>query len=508
MGSIHQSALDDSILFKTVLSTAIDGIIVIDETGIVRLYSAACERLFGYRASAVIGQNVSVLMPSPYRDEHDRYLAGYRNSGIAKVIGIGREITGRREDGSLFPMQLEVGEARIDDGRVFIGVVRDLTSSREEAERHKVTDRLLAQIVESSDVAILSKTLDGVITSWNLSAERIFGYRSDEAIGQHISMLIPPDRMEEEDRIIATIRAGKDVDRYETVRRRKDGQEIFVALAISPIHDSNGRVVGASKMVRDISEEREKTIQLQKLQSELTHVTRLSLMGEMTAAIAHELNQPLAAVTNYINAAKHTLTKAQAASDNESIVTARDFLADAGSQALRAGSIIRNLRDFLGKRESDHAMEDINAIVRESVSLTFVPGSDSDVVVDLQLGKGLEPIWIDKIQIQQVLVNFIRNAIDAMSDCEHKSITIRTGLTQEGAIEIVIADSGPGLTPEVKDKLFAPFITTKQTGMGMGLPISRSIIQRHGGDIELLESVRGAVFRITLPYSTDEGEFS
>lgn len=246
-----RAALRDSAeRLRAILGTAVEGIITIDEHGVIESFNPAAEKIFGYSAAEAIGQNVKLLMPEPFRHEHDGYLENYRQTGRAKIIGIGREVIGRRKDGSVFPMDLSVSEVRLAGGRMFAGFVRDITERKE-------NERALshyAALVESSDDAIVGKTLDGYITSWNRGAESVFGYARDEVVGRHISILIPSDRRDEEPAILEKIRHGESVDHYETVRRRKDGRMIDISVTVSPIRDAEGRIVGASKVARDITE--------------------------------------------------------------------------------------------------------------------------------------------------------------------------------------------------------------------------------------------------------------
>lgn len=245
------NALRDSELkLRAILDTAVEGIITIDEQGIIESFNSAAGKIFGYAPQQAIGKNVNFLMPEPYRREHDGYLENYRHSGHAKIIGIGREVLGRRHDGTVFPMDLAVSEVRLAGRRIFTGFVRDIT------ERKTAEKTLLhyAALVESSDDAILGKTLDGQITSWNRGAEVIFGYTAEEAVGKPISIIIPPDRMAEERMILEKISRGESVEHYETVRRRKDGKLVDISVTVSPIRERGGKIMGASKVARNITD--------------------------------------------------------------------------------------------------------------------------------------------------------------------------------------------------------------------------------------------------------------
>lgn len=364
--------------------------------------------------------------------------------------------------------------------------------------RREEAARLLVLIVESSDDAILSKTLDGVITSWNAAATRIFGYSADEAIGAHISLLIPPDRMAEEAEIISQMKAGHTIKHYETVRRHKNGAEILVSLSVSPIRDSAGKIVGASKIARDITENRQTEGRLQMVQAELAHVARLNAMGQMSAALAHELNQPLTAITNYINASQRMLEDPQLTP--QIVTNARNAMEKAGAQTMRAGTIIRRLRDFVEKREMARRTEDLNLVVEDSMALALVGAADSSLTHDLALPSAPLPVMIDRVQIQQVLINLIRNSAEALAGTTDGKITISAGMKDTGTTWLLVSDNGPGLPAEVRARLFQPFVTTKEKGMGIGLTICQSIIEAHGGSIHAVsEEAKGTAFRIELP---------
>lgn len=481
-------------LFQALIATAVDGIMVIDADGLVQVYNRACERLFLYEPSEVIGQNVKMLMPEPYHAEHDGYLARYQTTGERRIIGIGREVVGRRKDGTTFPMYLSVGEGTAGGTRIFVGILHDLTEVNAAAARHEETLRKLAAIVESSEDSIIGKTLDGVVTSWNAGAEKMFGYSAGEMVGSPISILFPEHLLAEENLILAQLKAGTAIRHYETVRRRKDGGEINVSISVSPIYDSEGRVIGASKIARDITERKAVEKRFRELQSEMAHVSRLTSMGQLSSAIAHELNQPLTATTNYINTAKKLIELAPAPQAEK----IEQMLGKATEQIHRAGQIIRRLRDFVEKRQVNRAPEDINAVVQDAISLALVASSDVNVQLDTDLGPDLPPVLIDRVQIQQVLVNLIRNAIEALQGCETKVIRVST-TAKDTFMEVAVADSGPGIPADIAQRLFQPFVTTKSTGMGIGLMICQSILEAHGGNIAMTPRPGGgSIFRFQL----------
>ncbi len=491
---------NDGALFHALIGATVDGVVVIDAAGRIQDFNAACEALFGYTAAEVIGHSATMLMPARFRAEYEDYLSHRKLTSKQRIVDTGREMVGQRKDKSTFPMYLSVGESQIHGERFFVGVIRDLAAKlKMEVSLRESADRLLAQIVRSSNEAILSKTLGGVIMSWNAAAERIFGYTAGEAVGKHISVLIPSDRLAEEAAIIAQLRAGHDVEHLETVRRRKDGRDIPVCISVSPVFDGEGNIFGASKTLRDISEKKEAEVRLQAMQSELAHVGRLNSMGFMSSAIAHELNQPLTAISNFVEAARRTLDLP----GDDIVLRARNLMDKAVGQTLRAGAIIRNLRDFVEKREGKRRPENIDSVIEEAIALAMVGAASGRVRVKLDLAPALPLVPIDRIQIQQVLINLIRNAVEAMQAVDERDLTIAAKLESD-AVCITVRDTGPGLTPKMLARLFQPFVTTKEKGMGIGLSICKSIVEAHGGRMSVQSSGRGACFAVHLPLALEE----
>ncbi len=358
---------------QSILDTVPEAMVVIDHHGIMRSFSLTAERLFGWSAVEVVGKNVSMLMPPPYRQEHDSYLHRYLSTGERRIIGIGRIVVGERKDGSTFPMELAVGEAQLGSEKLFTGFIRDLTERRSQERR------------------------------------------------------------------------------------------------------------------------------MQELQSELVHVSRLTAMGEMASSLAHELNQPLSAITSYLRGAA-TLLKNEPV-DRDRI---RDALDRSSNQALRAGDIIKRLREFVAKGETDHALENPATLLEEAAALALVGAREQGVRVSLRCDPELPDIIVDKIQIQQVALNLIRNAIEAMETTSRRELTI--GARRDGEFAFFsISDTGAGISPEIAQHLFQPFITSKANGMGVGLSISRTIIESHGGRIAARPNEGGGtVFEFTLPFAEQE----
>ncbi len=361
----------------SILETVPDAMIVIDEGAIIQSFSTTAVRQFGYQPAEVIGRNVSMLMPEPYRGQHDAYMHRYLETGERRIIGIGRVVVGLRSDGSTFPMELAVGEMRSGGTRYFTGFIRDLT------ERQNTETRL------------------------------------------------------------------------------------------------------------------------QEIQSELVHMSRFTALGEMASTLAHEINQPLTAIANYLKGCRRILQRME----GPEVPMLRDAVAEAAEQALRAGDVIRHLRNFVTRGESERHIENLPRLIEEASALALVGAKEKGVKVTFDLDPNAPLVVADRIQVQQVLLNLIRNAIEAMQDAPVRELVIGSrARPAEGLVEITVADTGTGLAPEVAAQLFQPFVTTKQTGMGVGLSICRTIIEAHGGRMSgERNAAGGATFRLTLQ-AAHEGE--
>ncbi len=492
----REAPAESQSLLNAVIDTAVDGIIIIDGDGIVRAFNPACEALFGFRAAEVIGQNVKVLMPSPYHDEHDGYIRSYRTTGVRKIIGIGREVVGLRKDGTIFPMELSVGEAVRGDVPVFVGIIRDITERKRAEAVVREREARLQAIFDTLTDAVVIIDERGLIELFSRAAQRLFGYAPDEVIGRNVSVLMPSPYHENHDDYMQRYRDTGEkriigIGRV-VVALRKDQTTFPIELAVGEIRTEERRsFIG---FIRDISERQGTERRLQEIQAELLHSSRLSTMGQMASALAHELNQPLTAVINYAQAGRRLLG-AGASEDRLCPV-----LDKAVEQASRAGQIIRRLRDFLEKGETERRLEDVNKVVEEATALALVGAKDTGVKTRIEMGRDLPAVMIDKIQVQQVVMNLVRNAIEAMETSERRELAVLTLLNADQDVEVAVIDTGPGLAPEVAAQLFQPFVSTKQKGMGLGLSICRTIVEAHGGGLRATPRASGGTeFRFTLP---------
>jgi two-component system sensor kinase FixL len=365
---LHTGHQEREALLASILETVPDAMVVIDARGIIQSFSSAAERLFGWRADEVVGRNVSMLMPAPYKEAHDSYLARYQATGERRIIGIGRVVVGLRKDGSTFPMELSVGEVKRDGGSLFTGFVRDLTE-----------------------------------------------------------------------------------------RQATEGR-------------------------------------LQELQAELLHVSRLRSMGQMAAALAHELNQPLTATAMYLRGAQLLLDRAGLPDAGR----IREAVRLATQQTQRSGDIIHRLREFVARGEVRQAPENMIKLIEESSALALVGAKERGIKVRMNFDPVLPPALVDRVQVQQVLLNLLRNAIEAMEASAVRELSVDAAAA-DGMIRVSVIDTGSGVDGTVAQQLFQPFVTTKANGMGIGLSVCRAIIEGHKGRLWMEPNpTGGSIFHFTV----------
>jgi PAS domain S-box-containing protein len=356
--------------------------------------------------------------------------------------------------------------------------------------------------VASSDDAILSKTLDGIITSWNQGATNIFGYDANEIIGESVTRIIPTELHEEEQLILRRLQRGERLHHYETTRIAKDGRCVDVSLTVSPLFDKSGSVVGASSVIRDITEGRRAQAELQRARAELARVARVTTLGALTAAIAHEVNQPLTGLVNSGNACLSWL-----AAKPPNIDAARQSIERMISAANRAGEVTSRIRALVGNSPPKREKLDINEIITEVIALAQSEIQRNRISLQANLSKDVPSVFGDRIQLQQVVLNLFLNAIEAMSGVEHlpKQLLVASVKDESQGAQVMVQDSGTGLDAAAQDRLFEAFYTTKPQGMGIGLAVSRTIVQAHGGRLwATANQPHGAIFQFSLPAEGQE----
>ncbi len=490
---------------RLVVEAAPNAVVMINAAGEIVMVNAQAEQVFGYSRAELLGQPMEMLVPQRFRGNHPDLRRAFFADPSPRPMGAGRDLFGVKKDGNEFPVEIGLNPIETDEGPMVLAAVVDITE-RKTAElalresEHRA--RSLAAIVELSDDAIVSTTLDGIVTTWNKAAEHIFGYIAAEMIGQSILRLAVPGHSDELVEILGRIKRGERVHHYETIRRHKGGRILRISLSVSPIYDAGGRLIGASKVSRDITTAKraeatlkESETRLLELNAELLHVSRLSAMGQMAAMVAHELNQPLTAITNYTEAARALLDRGGDL-PLPRIINAMDRV---GEQAIRAGQIIQRLRGFVSRGDSERRIEPISPLIKETTELALVGMTQKGVSIKFEDDPADVSILADKIQIQQVLLNLLRNAAEAVVDTECPDIVLRTEVS-DTAVQISVIDNGPGLPEEVQAKLFQPFVSTKKTGMGIGLSICHSIITAHNGRLWTEANPDGGtIFYLALP---------
>lgn len=366
-------------------------------------------------------------------------------------------------------------------------------------------EALLRSIIATVPDAMIVVDDHGTIISFSTAAEIMFGYSEAELDGQNVRVLMPaPDRGRHDGYMHDYLSTGEKkiigIGRV-TVGQRRDGSTFPIHLSVGEAKTDHGRVF--TGFIRDLTRRQETDNQLEELLAELAHVSRVSAMGTMATSLAHELNQPLTAVASYVEAARDLLAEPNA--DNIGIV--REALDDAAKQAVRAGQIVRRLRDFISRGESEMRIESLRAIITEANALALIGIRELGIDVRVTIDPRVDKVMVDRVQVQQVLVNLIRNAIEALSQSDDRHLSIHAVPNGAAMVQISVIDTGPGLDADVASKLFQPFVSTKAGGMGLGLSICQTIVEAHGGQI-WLESPEsgGTVFRFTLVAADPETE--
>jgi PAS domain S-box-containing protein len=614
---------------RAVLDAAVDAVIIIDSQGLVESFNRSAERLFGWTAAETVGRNVSMLMPEPFRSQHDGYMHHHMTTGERRIIGKGREVVAQRRDGSMFPVFLAVGRIEGLDPPRFVGFIHDVTDRKRSVEALRRERDRAQTYLDLAEVMLLALDARGTISLVNRKGCEILGWPEDELVGRNwFETCLPaelrddvrgmfgqffqgnasPARYAEhevvtrsgERKLIAwrnvflrderglvsgTLSSGEDITEqrraiealrqseqllrdaqaianlgnYETripggqpywspqlyrilgldpshppphfsdyvehcvyaddrerfrrewerleaeggqldleYRIRRPDGSIRDVHAIARVHRDTDGVLKVVGTLHDITERKRAEEEIRQTQERLTQFSRLSTMGEMAAGLAHEINQPLTAITNYAQALQRLL----AAPEPPDPADVQLALQQIAAQALRAGEVIRRLRSFVKNREARTEVVDPLQLITDLLAFAEPDTRVNDIRLRVEADEPLPPVVCDPVQVQQVMLNLIRNAIDAINDSRttDREITIRAVRDGGIAVEISVEDHGPGISPAVADNLGNPFFTTKPTGTGLGIAISRSILRAHGGKLSHRPTPGGgATVFFTLP---------
>lgn len=466
------------------LNLLVDGakdysIYMLDPEARVTIWNRGAERLTGWSESEVIGQPVEIFYPK------DAVASGRHVDDLSQAIakgGLQTEDWRLRKDGSEFLAQISTTPLYDDLGtlRGFAKVVRDITSQRATEQELRSGEGHLRSILSTVPDAMVVIDEKGIVLSFSVAAEQLFGYREAEVVGSNVSRLMPsPDRERHDTYLHRYLMTGErriiGIGRV-VFGERRDGTQFPMELSV-------GEAGGAPRIftgfIRDLTERRRTEAKFEELQSELIHVSRVSAMGTMASTLAHELNQPITAVANYVEGVRELLSKP----DSDDFPMIREALNDAAKEAMRAGHIVRRLRDFVARGDLEKRLENLTILINEAAVLGLIGTSEKGVAVAFDLDADASPVLVDKVQIQQVLINLMRNAVEAMSTTNERRLLISSRRDAPGYARVSVEDTGPGIASEIAADLFTAFVSTKADGMGLGLSICRTIVEANGGSI-------------------------
>jgi len=500
----------ETLLSVSILEAIPDALVAVNQHGVIIQINSQTESLFRYTRDELIGQKIEVLVPERQRPQHDQHREHFHRQPKIRRMGSGLDLYGRRRDGSEFPVEISLSPIAAGDGMIVLSVIRDISDRKrieeelrranEELDRRKSRElrdyqTRLSLIVDSSQDAIIGKTLEGIITHWNKGAEQMYGYTAQELIGSPIALLAPPERKDEIPAILERIRAGERVEYFETVRVTKDGRRLNVSISISPIQDAEGKVIGASTIARDITAQR-------KVEDQLRQAQKMEAVGRLAGGVAHDFNNLLGIVTACTELLRSTV-------DSNSV----EYLDNIREAAKRGASLTRQLLAFSRRQPVQQQILDLNDRLKD-VSKLLQPLMGDDVEIVLTPRAAAAIVEADAGQLDQIIVNLAVNARDAMPkggkliietavlDFDESFAHDHPSMSAGRYIMLAVSDNGVGMDEATRSRIFEPFFTTKEVGRGSGLGLATvyGIVKQSGGHILVYSEVgHGTTFKIYFP---------
>jgi len=505
-----QRSVAETLLSPSILEAIPDAIAAVNQLGVIVQVNSQTEALFAYTRDELIGQKIEMLVPERQRPQHHLHRERFHQQAKIRRMGSGLDLYGRRRDGSEFPVEISLSPIATADGMMVLSVIRDISDRKrieeelrranEELDRRKSRElrdsqNRLALIVDSSQDAIIGKNLDGIVMHWNKGAEHIYGYTAQEMIGRPISVLAPKDRADEIPTILQKIRNGQRVEYFESVRVTKDKRNLHVSISVSPIHDAEGRVVGASTIARNITAQK-------KIEDQLRQSQKMEAVGRLAGGVAHDFNNLLGIVT----ACSELLRSRVDANSVEYIDNIREA-------AKRGASLTRQLLAFGRRQPVQTQLLDLNERLREVTKLLH-PLMGDDVEIALLPRSATAIIEADPGQLDQIVMNLAVNARDAMPrggkliletsvfDFDESFVREHPAMVAGRYVMLAVSDNGTGMDEVTRSRIFEPFFTTKETGKGSGLGLATvyGIVKQGGGHVWVYsEPGHGTTFKIYLP---------
>jgi two-component system sensor kinase FixL len=489
--------------WAALVDATFNAILVFGQDGRIQSCNRAGEQIFGCPAEELVGQNVRTLLPLeqlPIPENAD----WYDDSPQCKPMGH-HDLMARRVDGRAFPVRVAVGEFAVGSDRGYVGIVHDITLLRDTEATLRQRENLLDLTIQNAPTGIATVDLQGRFLTVNQSLCSMVGYSEAELLDRPVDSITHPDDVESAGRRLHELRSGT-ASEYQTRKRyiRKDGSVVDGLLSACLVHDSQGQPLMYVSQVEDLTDRLRAEAEARESRDKLAHVTRLNLLGEMAAGIAHEINQPLTAIAAYAHASRRMIRTGATPVDELAGILEKIAL-----QAERAGDVIRRLREFVRQRSSPRQLVKVEELIDGIVGLAEVDARIHDLTIQVDVDQQIQPVFADPVQIQQVVLNLLRNAIESMDDpgIFPRIITVHGAAREDDYVEISVKDQGGGISPDAERQLFKTFFSTKPAGLGMGLAISRRIVESHGGRLWFTKNPdRGTTFRLSLPAAVGDAD--